>query len=68
MLHVNPLLAPLVPAVLYIGPDQFLPLTSALGALSGILLLFWQRILAAGRQARDFFGRIVASRRTRQGP
>lgn len=34
-----------LPAVLYIGPDVFLPLTSALAAIAGVLLMFWQRIV-----------------------
>lgn len=48
----------LLPVVLYIGPDVFLPLTSALAAIAGVLLMFWQRIVGlVGR----LFGR---SRRT----
>ncbi|MGE3956198.1 MAG: hypothetical protein AB7H96_05715 [Vicinamibacterales bacterium] len=31
--------------LLYIGPDVFLPLTSALAAMAGFLLMFWQRVL-----------------------
>lgn len=30
---------------LYIGPDQMLPLTSALAATVGVLLMFWQRLV-----------------------
>jgi hypothetical protein len=29
---------------LYIGPDVFLPLTSALAAVTGFLLLFWGKV------------------------
>ena len=36
--------------VLYVGPDQILPLTSVLGALLGILLMFWHRAVAAVRK------------------
>jgi len=35
----------LLPMLLYIGPDVFLPLTSALAAIGGIILMFWQRIV-----------------------
>lgn len=35
----------LQPVVLYIGPDVFLPLTSALAAIAGVLLMFWQRVV-----------------------
>ena len=37
IVHFQPLLA-------YIGPDQILPLSSALAAITGVLLLFWQRV------------------------
>jgi undecaprenyl pyrophosphate phosphatase UppP len=30
---------------LYIGPDVFLPLTSALAAIAGVALMFWHRII-----------------------
>jgi hypothetical protein len=32
-------------AVLYIGPDVFLPITSALAAIAGVLLMFWNRVV-----------------------
>ena len=48
--HVHHLGA-LVPAALYIGPDAFLPITSALAAIAGVLLMFWQRVVG-------FVGRI----------
>ena len=31
--------------VLYIGPDVFLPVASALAAIAGFLLMFWQRVV-----------------------
>jgi hypothetical protein len=31
--------------VLYIGPDQIMPLTSVLGAIVGVALMFWNRIV-----------------------
>ena len=34
----------------YIGPDVFLPVTSALAAIGGVLLMFWHKI--AGFVAR----------------
>jgi hypothetical protein len=36
--------------VLYVTPDQILPLTSALGALIGLLLMFWHRAIAVVRK------------------
>lgn len=36
--------------LLYVGPDQILPLTSFLGAIVGVLLIFWRYVVAlAGR-------------------
>jgi len=40
--------------LLYVGPDQMLPLTSALGAIVGVLLMFWQRFVALARRAWRF--------------
>jgi hypothetical protein len=35
---------------LYVGPDQILPLTSLIGALIGIILMFWRYVVGlAGR-------------------
>jgi hypothetical protein len=31
--------------LLYVGPDLLLPLTSALAAIAGVLLMFWNRVL-----------------------
>jgi hypothetical protein len=37
----------LLPAMvmLYIGPETMLPLASALAAIAGVLLMFWQRFV-----------------------
>ena len=37
--------------MLYIGPDVFLPLTSAIAAIAGVALMFWQRIVGFARKA-----------------
>jgi len=44
VIHVGPELNDLKLLVLYVGPDQILPLGSALAAITGFLLLFWQRV------------------------
>ncbi|HXF95228.1 MAG TPA: hypothetical protein VNI61_03915 [Gemmatimonadales bacterium] len=38
--------APLLGAValLYVGPDQLMPLTSILGAIGGAVLIFWRQV------------------------
>jgi hypothetical protein len=35
---------------LYVGPDQLMPLASALGAIIGVLLLFWHRAVDLSRK------------------
>jgi hypothetical protein len=38
-----------VPTILYIGPDVFVPLTSAIAAVAGLALMFWQKIIGVAR-------------------
>ena len=38
-----------ISVLLYVGPDLLLPLTSALAAVAGVLLLFWQKVVALVR-------------------
>ena len=45
------------PVVLYIGPDQIMPLTSVLGAIAGIALMFWNRLVSLFVKVRSLFGR-----------
>ncbi|MBI2833929.1 MAG: hypothetical protein HYX76_05815 [Acidobacteria bacterium] len=47
---------------LYVGPDQLMPLTSFFGAVVGIVLLFWQRVVGATRRARQFFKKFSSAR------
>jgi hypothetical protein len=47
--------------VLYIGPDLIMPLTSALAAILGGLLMFWNRISGFVRAAWRF---VVRSKST----
>ena len=42
--------------ILYIGPETMLPLASALAAIGGFLLMFWQRFMGL---LRWFWRRIV---------
>jgi hypothetical protein len=35
----------ILPMLQYIGPDVFMPLLSALAAIMGALLLFWQKVV-----------------------
>ena len=36
--------------MLYIGPEAFLPLTSALAAIAGAVLIFWNRVVGIARK------------------
>ena len=47
-----------VPVLLFIGPDVFLPLTSAIAAVAGLALMFWQKIVVTARSVwRTMFSR-----------
>ena len=43
--------------LLYIGPETFMPILSALAALGGVLLMFWRNVMAFIRKAFSFFRR-----------
>jgi hypothetical protein len=43
--------------LLYVGPDQIMPLTSVLGAIVGIALMFWNRLVGFAVRSRAFFSR-----------
>lgn len=43
--------------LLYVGPDQILPLTSILGAIGGALLIFWRHIVGFFRRIGSLFKR-----------
>jgi hypothetical protein len=36
--------------ILYIGPETMLPLVSAVAAIGGVLLMFWQRFIGLVRK------------------
>jgi len=42
------------PVVLYVGPETLLPLTSALAAIVGILLMAWRYVLGFVTKVRRF--------------
>ena len=43
--------------LLYVGPDQILPLTSILGAIGGALLIFWRHIVGFFRRVGSIFSK-----------
>ncbi len=36
--------------LLYIGPEAFLPLTSAIAAIAGAVMIFWNRLVGLARK------------------
>jgi hypothetical protein len=47
-----------VPAVLlYVGPDQIMPLASVLSAIVGVALMFWHRLVGLVRKCVGVFTR-----------
>jgi hypothetical protein len=44
----------MVPVVLYIGPETLLPLTSALAAIIGFLLMAWNKVIGLVMRVRRF--------------
>ncbi len=36
--------------LLYVGPEAFLPLTSAIAAIAGAVLIFWNRLVGLMRK------------------
>lgn len=37
--------------LLYVGPDQFMPLASVLSAIVGVALMFWHKLVGIARRA-----------------
>jgi hypothetical protein len=50
--------APVAWLVLYIGPEVFMPVLSAIAGALGVLLMFWQKVTGVVARAwRTMFGR-----------
>jgi len=41
--------------ILYVGPDQMMPLSGVLGTLLGLALMFWGKLLVALRKVSSLF-------------
>jgi hypothetical protein len=47
---------------MYVGPDQFIPLSSFLGTVLGVVLIFWRRLaLWAHKLSQSLFAKQVDS-------
>jgi hypothetical protein len=53
--------------VLYVGPDQIMPITSALGAIVGLALMFWNRLVGVAHRCWTFVARRGDTRQEPQG-
>ncbi len=43
--------------MLYVGPDQLLPLASILGAIGGAIMIFWRQVVGVFRKIGGIFKR-----------
>lgn len=63
---IHTLILPLAPeqflavVVLYIGPETVLPLTSALAAIVGLLLIVWRQAVRLASTTFQFFSKRVS--------
>lgn len=40
--------------LIYVGPDQIIPLSGALGTIAGLALIFWHKIVQVARSVFSF--------------
>lgn len=51
--------------LLYVGPDQIIPLSTFVSTLTGLVLIFWGRIpLAARKISRWFSERLAGAKKS----
>lgn len=43
--------------ILYVGPDQLLPLASIFGAIGGAIMIFWRQVVGFARKIAGLFRR-----------
>lgn len=43
--------------ILYVGPDQLLPLASIFGAIGGAIMIFWRQVVGVARRIAGLFRR-----------
>ena len=41
---------------MYIGPETLMPLATALAAITGVLLMFWRRVVGLVRTTLQYMG------------
>ena len=46
--------------ILYVGPDQLLPLASIFGAIGGAIMIFWRQVVGLARKIAGLFRRKTA--------
>jgi len=45
----------LLSMILYVGPDQLMPLASVLGAIGGAVMIFWRQVTGFARKIAEKF-------------
>lgn len=53
---------PMLPLVMYIGPEVMMPVASAIAAIVGYLLMFWRSTVAFMKRTGAAVGRLFAKR------
>jgi hypothetical protein len=43
--------------MLYVGPDQLMPLASVLGAIGGAVMIFWRQVTGFAKKVAERFRR-----------
>ena len=43
--------------LLYVGPDQLIPLSGIFGTVFGLALMFWGKVMQGFRKVSSFFSR-----------
>lgn len=46
--------------LLYVGPDQIIPLTTLVSTLTGLVVIFWGEILLSARKISRWFSERLA--------
>ena len=53
---------PMLPLVMYIGPEVMMPVASAIAAIVGYLLMFWRSTVAFMKRSGAAVGRLFGKR------
>jgi hypothetical protein len=51
--------------ILYVGPDQLIPLSGVFGTIFGLVLIFWGKVLQGLRKVGAIFQSLTSAEKTR---